>query len=383
MNRLLVWCVPLIVLIFQTNSNNALAVTYPQKQQVLELIDQKMRIDGIPGVSFAAVQNGEISWSGALGLSDIESVTVASPESVYRSASLVKPITATAILQLQAASKIDLDVPVWRYCPAFSEKPDEVTIRQLLTHTSGVRSYSMPWSVFEAELFSTTRYDSVTDALSIFADDPLLHKPGSQYKYTSYGYNVLGCVIEAVSEMTYEEYIKRYILNPAGMHNTTVARSEQLISRRAGLYRRDSKGKLINERYVDLTNKIPSGGLLTTANDMARFAVAYMNGSLIAADTARQTYQPVQLGEAGVSYYGMGWDFNKVEPGRRGREMYHVGVTPGVTGIMYLYPETNSAFVLFGNLYNVADTEQLVQSVEKIVGFRQSSSQKILLGNRD
>jgi len=84
MNRILVWCVPLIVLILQTNSNTALAMTYPQKQQVLELIDQKMRIDGIRGMSFAAVQNGEISWSGALGLADLESVTVASPESVYR-----------------------------------------------------------------------------------------------------------------------------------------------------------------------------------------------------------------------------------------------------------------------------------------------------------
>lgn len=374
---------PLVALCLFGLSTGSWAVTYPQKKAVLALIDQKMRIEGIPGVSFAVVRDGQISWAGALGLANIEGAIAANPDSVYRSASLVKPLTATAIMQLQQAGELDLDAPVWNYCAEFPAKPHVVTTRQLLTHTSGVRSYAMPWSVYEAELFSTSRYESVTAALSIFADDPLLHEPGSRHKYTSYGYNVLGCVIEAVSGMSYGDYINRHILKPAGMKSTVVARSESIVTGRAGVYRRDSKGALVNERHVDLTNKIPSGGLLTTATDMARFAIAYMNGELLPNDVAKKMVEPVALADNGISYYGMGWDMNKVEPEDRGHEMYHVGVTPGVTGIMYLYPDTNSAVVMFGNLFNVSDTEQLAQSIGRLAGLKKPSTNSVLSSNSD
>lgn len=374
---------PLLAVCLLASSTVSGAVSYPQKKTVLALIDQKMRIDGIPGVSFAVVQDGRISWSGALGLANIENAITANPDTVYRSASLVKPVTATAILQLQQAGKLDLDAPVWNYCTDFPAKPHTVTTRQLLTHTAGVRSYAMPWSVYEAELFSTRRYESVSAALSIFADDPLLHEPGSSYKYTSYGYNVLGCVIEGISGVSYSEYINRHIMKPAGMKNTRVARSETIVTGRAGVYRRNSKGALVNEKYVDLTNKIPSGGLLTTATDMARFTIAYMTGDLLENEAARTTYQPIELTDGSRSYYGMGWDMNKVAPENRGREMYHVGVTPGVTGIMYLFPETTSSIVLFGNLFNVSDTEQWAQAIENVIDLKKPSSGRLLSNNSD
>lgn len=345
------------------------AAMYSTKQDIVSLIDQKMRIDGIPGVSFALVQQGQLDWTGGLGLANVEQVIEAQADTVYRSASIVKPLTATAILQLHQAGKLDLDAPVWNYCAKFPKKKHKVTSRQLLTHTAGVRSYSMPWSNYEAELYSNQRYKSVTDALSIFADDPLLHEPGSAYKYTSYGYNVLGCIIESITGLSYEKYIANKLLKPSAMSSTLAERSEDIISDRAGLYKRDSKGRLKNEKTVDLTNKIPSGGLLTTAPDMARFAVAYMNGQLLSAEQMHLSTQSVPLSDGGSSFYGMGWDMNNVEPENRSREMYHIGVTPGVTGVLYVYPEAKAAVVIFANLYNVGGLEKLAQSIGELAGF--------------
>ena len=350
------------------SSTIAHAVTYSTKQDVVALIDQKMRVDGIPGMSFAVVQQGQIEWTGALGLANVEHIIKAHEDTVYRSASLVKPLTATAILQLHQAGKIDLDAPVFNYCEQFPAKPQVLTIRQLLTHTAGVRSYGMPWSKYEAELYSTKRYKTVSAALSIFATDPLLQEPGSAKKYTSYGYNVLGCVIETIARLSYEEYIRQNILKPAGMVSTFAERSEDIVSHRAGLYRRGSKGTLLNEQYVDLTNKIPSGGMLTTATDMARFAASYMDGHLLSVELMKQAYQPAVLSDGSHSDYGMGWDTSMVAKENRGREMYHVGVTPGVTGIMYLYPDTKGAVIVFANLYNVSGMAELAQSIGHLVG---------------
>lgn len=359
-------CVAAILVLLSASTH---AVTFSTKQDIRMLIDQKMRIDGIPGVSFAVVQHGQLAWADAIGLANVEHATEAHAGTVYRSASIVKPLTATAILQLHQANKLDLDAPVWQYCAEFPEKPEVVTVRQLLTHTGGVRSYAMPWSRYEAELYSAKRYKSVTEALSIFAGDLLLHEPGSTYKYTSYGYNVLGCIIESITGTTYENHLEQYILKPSTMTSTLAERTEDIVRDRAGLYKRNSKGRLVNEKTVDLTNKIPSGGMLTTATDLARFAASYMSGSLLSDELMGQAIKPVTLSDGSLSYYGMGWDTNSVKPENRAREMYHVGVTPGVTGVLYLYPDAKGAVIIFANLYNVGGLEKLAQSIGATVGF--------------
>ena len=363
---------PLVAVTIFLFSSIAQAIPFSKKQEILSLIDQKMRVDGIPGASFAVVRQGQLEWAAGLGLGNVEHALPASADTVYRAASIVKPITATAILQLYQAGQIDLDEPVWSYCSEFPEKLHLVTIRQLLSHTAGVRSYSMPWSKFEAELYSAKRYKTVTGALSIFSNDALIHKPGSAYKYTSYGYNLLGCVIESVTDLSYEEYIDRNILQPSAMESTIAERSEDIVYNRAGLYSKDKKGKLANAKYVDLTNKIPSGGMLSTATDMARFASAYLNGKLLPLNLIKQTHQPVKLLDGTLSYYGLGWDTKKVKPENRSREMYHVGVTPGVTAIMYLYPETKGAVIIFTNLYNVSGIERLAQSIGKMANLHKT-----------
>lgn len=360
--------IPLVLVIFSLSlCGNGISGEYTQKREILNILDNKMRLEGIPGASIAIVRNGTLWWSDALGMADLENNVRATPGTVYRVGSLVKPITASAILQMVAESKLDLDQPVWQYCPAFPEKSEVVSVRGLLSHTSGVRSYQMPWSVYEAELYSAKRYDSVTESLQIFASDDLLFVPGSEYKYTSYGYNVLGCVVESVSKQPYFKYIEENILTPAGMENTYVDVAEAVIAKRAKHYSRNKKGKLENAKYVDMTNKIPSGGLVSNALDIAGFSIAYMNNRIIPRELVNLSAKPAVINGDTEINYGFGWELPEAVDGERPFELLHSGITPGASAIMYLYPESKDAIIILTNLYLVSGREKLVNRIREVL----------------
>jgi len=341
------------------------AMDYWKKKAISSLLEQKMQLEGTPGATIALVQKGALIWSSGYGMSDVEHSVEASSQSVFRTASLVKPITATAILQLVASGNLDLDSPVTQYCPDYPTKKWPVTTRQLLSHVSGVRSYNMPWNIYEAELHSTTKYESITDALSIFKNDPLKFQPGTNHKYTSYGYNILGCVIENVSGLPYMKYLEENIFQVAGMTQTMAEDPLEVIPDRVSGYRRDKKGKLVNERYVDLSNKIPSGGLLTTASDMARFSISYMNGEFLPNHLQSAAMTPAKLNNGDATNYGFGWQIDSATNGEK--IIYHGGVAPGVSAIMTLFPERNDAIVVMMNHYIVNGREKLVNDIAEIM----------------
>ena len=148
---------------------------------------------GIPGLSAAVVTERRLRWSSAYGMADLENFVPATTETVYRLASVTKPITATAVLQLVEAGKVDLDAPIQRYVPAFPEKQWPVTVRHLLSHQAGIRNWT------DEEFHNTRHFASIAESLAVFKDDPLLFEPGTRTQYTSLGYNLMGAVVEGVS----------------------------------------------------------------------------------------------------------------------------------------------------------------------------------------
>ena len=122
---------------------------------------------------------------------------------MYRLASVTKPITATAVLQLVEAGKVDLDAPIQRYVPAFPEKQWPVTVRHLLSHQSGIRNWT------DEEFHNTRHFASIAESLAVFKDDPLLFEPGTRTQYTSLGYNLMGAVVEGVSGKPFLDYLAR------------------------------------------------------------------------------------------------------------------------------------------------------------------------------
>ncbi len=172
-----------------------------------------------PSVSVAIVKDGKLAWTGAYGFSDLENSVPAKPSTMYRLASISKPITATAVMQLAEAGKLDLDAPIQKYCPAYPEKQWPITARELLGHLAGVRHYKL-----DDEWRSTKHYASVSESLDFFKADPLDFEPGTKYQYSTFGFSILGCAVEGASGMKFMEYLQEKIFRPAGMEHIQARR---------------------------------------------------------------------------------------------------------------------------------------------------------------
>jgi CubicO group peptidase (beta-lactamase class C family) len=299
---------------------------------------------GSPGMSVAVVINDRIAWSEGFGLADVENEVPARPNTVYRIASISKPIAAAAVLQLVERGRVTLDDPIQKYVAAFPTKGEQtVTVRHLMTHTSGIRHYR------EGEMESRDSYQTVAEALRIFKDDPLLFTPGTRYSYSTYAYNLLAGVVETASGLSFEEYLKAHVWAPAGMTATYFDHVDALIPRRAEQYVR-AGGSWRNAPYADLSNKWAGGGILSTAEDLARFHIALDEGKLLKAATLEEMYKPYRLMDGSHSVYGLGWNVSKDERGRTW--IAHSGGATGGTTYLLRDPSRKLAVAILCNVQN-------------------------------
>lgn len=341
------------------------ALSQEDIQSIEKMLSTKMSEEDIPGLSIAIVKNGEMVWSNGYGLADLENFVPAKATTAYRSASIGKSITATAVMQLVEQGKIDLDKPIQTYCPSFPQKKWTITTKHLLTHTSGIRHYG--GAQHQEELWSKTPYDNVVLALDIFKKDSLEFEPGSQFSYSTYGYNVLGCVVEGASGQPFMDYLEEHVFKSAQMHATQADSPYKIISHRAQGYQKDGEGKLINSEYVNMSNKLPAGGFITTAEDLAAFAVHLMNDQLVNKATKELMLTPQQTSTGKVIDYGFGWGLFPEETWYGQREAFHGGGTPKVSGILYLLPDVQFGVVILMNLEGVSERVGLCATIAKEV----------------
>ncbi len=255
----------------------------------------------VVGLSAAIANSSGNVWISHYGTSDIENGVAVEEKTVFRIPSIAKVITATATMQLAEGHKLDLDAPIQKYCPAFPEKQWPITARQLLAHTSGVRHYKNV-----EEVRSATHYHTVQESLDFFKAHPLEVKPDIRFGYTTFGYSVLGCAIEGAAGTDFERYLRDHIFSPAGMSDTQVDDVQRIVHRRARGYRLLDDGTLANAWPVDTSNKIPGGGLVSTAADLVKFAVAFRADKLVASSTRAVMWslQPIANGQTPM---GLGW----------------------------------------------------------------------------
>jgi len=302
----------------------------------------------VPGLSIAVVENGALAWENGYGMADLENFVPAKASTVYRLASVSKPITATAIMQLYEQGKVDLDAPIQKYCPAFPEKPWPITTRELLGHLGGIRWYQGD------EWLSTRHYDSINDSLKIFAKDPLVAQPGTKFTYTTYGYTVLGCVIEGASGETYVDYVEKNIFALAGMNHTQVDDVHKIIYNRAQGYQKSKTGEILNSDLSDTSYKIPGGGWVSTAGDVARFAIALENGTLLKASTRELMWTSQKTTDGKDTGYGLGWIVSN-DSGLR--IVGHEGGQQRVATAIVLVPEKKMAVAVLCNLEGAGPLE--------------------------
>jgi CubicO group peptidase (beta-lactamase class C family) len=299
---------------------------------------------GAPGMSVAVVVNDRIAWADGFGLADVENDVPAKANTVYRIASISKPIAATAVMQLVERGRVVLEDPVQKYVAAFPTKGEQVvSVRHLMTHTSGIRHYR------EGEMESRDTYETVTAALGIFKDDPLLFSPGTKYSYSTYAYNLLAGVVETASGLSFEQYLKEHVWGPAGMSATYFDHVDALIPKRAEQYV-PAESSWRNAPYADLSNKWAGGGILSTVEDLARFHIALDEGRLLKVATLKEMYTPYRLADGTESTYGLGWNVSKDDRGRTW--IAHSGGATGGTTYLLRDPARKVAVAILCNVQN-------------------------------
>jgi CubicO group peptidase (beta-lactamase class C family) len=196
----------ILILLLFVSTSNLFAQEFNPDQRLIELTGKKGNI----GITAAYAINGEVKWSESAGLRCQDAEVPFSSTTLTRIASIAKSFTAVAIMQLAEEKIISLDSPIEGYLTNLPTDKKQITVRQLLSHTSGISQY-----LGREEIENTIHYDSLQDAMSLFIQRPLLFEPGEKYFYTTYGYVVLGRIIETVTSLTYEEYMKKNIFDVA------------------------------------------------------------------------------------------------------------------------------------------------------------------------
>lgn len=315
-------------------------------------IETALEKQGIPGLSIALSYHGR-HWSAGFGLADVEQQVPVTPETVFRFASISKPITAVAVLKLVESGQIDLDAPINRYLPHYPRQRWPVSCKNLLTHQAGIRHYR------GHELESTHHYTALPDTLAIFKNDPLEFEPASKYLYSTYGFNLLGAIVEEVTGRGFVSYLRNAVFEPAGMTSTRDDDAEALIPHRAAGYRKGPTGTLKRSALSDISNKIPGGGLCGTALDLVAFAEALDRDTLLRPETIALMNTEVPTRDHRPTGYALGWNVGH----RRGvREVWHTGSQPQVSTILYTQPDRDLAIAILSNLED-ARVKELAQHI--------------------
>jgi CubicO group peptidase (beta-lactamase class C family) len=326
------------------------------------LAQEALRRQHLPALTLAVIDHGQIVYSRAFGFADLENQVAATPASEIRTASIAKPMTAIAAMQLAETGKLNLDAPVQQYCPAFPAKtspdgkPWVVTTRELLSHRAGVR-----WYRDDMEQKNNKHYATLDEAVRHFGDEPLLFSPGEKMQYSSYGYVVAGCAIEGATHERFTSYMQQAVFAPAGMTATLPDDPTRIIAHRASGYERAKGGGLENAPAFDPSDRLPGGGWLSTSEDLVRFANAVMSDKLVPHTVLEQMWTPSTV-EPDGNGYGLGWGIASLDGHRI---VGHNGGQAGTSTTLKLLPERKLAVAIMTNVEG-APLDNLAHAILKL-----------------
>lgn len=282
-------------------------------------------------------------WLGAYGYAQLSPPKRATPQTSYRLASVTKTLTGVAIMQLAEQGRLDLDAELHTYLPRYPKKEWPITVRDLLTHSSGTYHYRDQKKEGHFKRRFTTR-----QALAVFEDWPLAHEPGTKFLYTSYGYNVLGAIVEAVSGQGYADYLREHVFAPAGMpHSQVEDRSKRDATWAAGY--RVKGGALVPSEEIDISSRFAGGGARSTVEDLVHYGQALFAGKLVKPATWAQMQLSGKTRDGRWVDYGLGFG---VFPQHGHLVVSHLGGQPETTTLLVLLPGHELVIALATNVEN-------------------------------
>lgn len=314
---------------------------------------EEMRKGKVPGASIAIVRDGKVTKARGYGLANVEHQVAATERTVYQWASITKAFTGAAIQMLAIEGKLKVDDRLAKYYEKTPAAWDSVTLRHLLTHTSGIKSYtSLPG--FNGN--PRKDYDG-EELISFDRDMPLEFPPGEKHAYSNTGYYLLGYVIEKVSGQSYGLFLKKRIFEPLGMETAMFNDQFRIVPNRAAGYA-VVNGELRAAEFVSPTQPFAAGGLIGTVLDLAKWDAALYGEKLLPKAAREELWAPARLKNSDTFPYGFGW-----YSGTHRERPYvaHGGGIPGFSS--YIARFTNDRCTVIILLNGMADAQKMANHI--------------------
>ena len=316
-----------------------------------EYIRAEMQAQQIPGLALAVIKDGQMVIARGYGLANVEHNVPVKPETIFQSGSTGKQFTATAVMMLVEEGKLSLDDKITKYFPDGPAAWQNITVRHLLTHTSGMTDYPKDFDLrrdyTEEELYQ--RIKSI----------PLAFQPGEKWSYSNLAYVMLGILIHKVSGKFYGDFLHERVFKPLEMTTARIISEADIVPNRAAGYR-VVDGQLKNQNWVSPSlNTTADGALYLTLYDMAKWDAALYTEKILKRSSLDQMWTPVKLNNGKTHPYGFGWALAEV---RGHRIIEHGGAWQGFKAHIGRYVDDKLTVILFAN-QNRANQTKLARGV--------------------
>jgi D-alanyl-D-alanine carboxypeptidase len=294
-----------------------------------------------PGGTVIVVKDGKPLYRGAVGMASLELGVPLQADSVLRIGSVTKQFTSAAVMMLVEQGKVALDDEITKFFPDYPTQGKRITVEHLLTHTSGIKSYTgLPaWRSLWGKDYTTP------ELIDFFKSEPMDFEPGEKYLYNNSAYFLLGALIEKASGIPYPEFVSKNIFGPIGMRRTRYGDTGPVLPGRAQGYARDGS-TFVNAPYLSMTQPGAAGALVSTVDDLAAWDAAVSAGKLLTAASWQRIFTPYRLKGGKSTGYGFGWQIGTFE----GKPVYeHGGGIHGFSAYVVRLPENHVYVAVLSN----------------------------------
>jgi serine beta-lactamase-like protein LACTB, mitochondrial len=332
-------------------------------EQGRQIVRTGLTEQNLPGLSVAVGAGGDLVWAEGFGWADLEKRVPVSPDVLFRIGTASTAITSAAVGLLLEQGRLNLDDAIQRHVPAFPEKQWPVTLRQLMGHLAGVRNDGGD----EGPLLSA-RCERPVEALQAFAESSLRFEPGTEYRYSSYGWILVSAAVEAAAGEPLFTFMRTQIFEPLGMEDTRADSATEQVPERATFYfprfAADPRYGLHLMREIDYSCYAGSSALLSTPSDLVRFGMGINSGRLLQPATVQLLQTPQRLASGQETGYGLGWDLETVAlAGEQTRWVGHDGTSlGGMVASLMTFPNHGIVVSVTSNI-SYADTEAIALKI--------------------
>ena len=316
-----------------------------QIDKAREITGRFLKNESIPGLSISVSKNNKLIWSEGFGYSDIDSKKKVNPGTTqFRLASISKPITAVGLAILADRNLLNFDESLYTYMPNYPKKKYDFSIRQVGGHLAGIRHY-------KGREFISSKKMTITEGLNIFKNDRLLHEPGSKYRYSTYGWNLLSAVIEEITKKDFTAFMTAELFAPLKMQHIALDLSDQKMPNRTKFYRKTNQNKIVHSPKVSNEHKVAGGGFIATSEDLIHFGNEIIDPKVITIKSLKELLRAQNTKDGKSTNYGIG--FGVGTSIRNTPRFSHSGGGAGATTLLLIYPEEKVVIAIVTNLSQV------------------------------